>query len=71
MFEIQKICRALEAYKIGVFKNAYRKIWTENSNLILENLHKISFDFSRSNIFFICYQKIPLVFSLENISYVL
>ena len=33
------MCRASEAFKTEVLKNAYKKIWTKNSNLIVKNKH--------------------------------
>ena len=37
MFPIQPMCRASEVLKTGVLKNAYKKIWTKNSNWIVKN----------------------------------
>ena len=31
------MCRASEAFKTEVLKNAYKNIWTKNSNLIVKN----------------------------------
>jgi hypothetical protein len=31
------MCRASEAFKTEVLKNAYKKFWTKNSNLIVKN----------------------------------
>ena len=33
------MCRASEAFKTEVLKNAYKKIWTKNSNSIVKNKH--------------------------------
>ena len=33
------MCRASEAFKPEVLKNAYKKIWTKNSNSIVKNKH--------------------------------
>ena len=33
------MCRASEAFKTDVLKNAYKKIWTKNSNSIVKNKH--------------------------------
>ena len=33
------MCRASEAFKTEVLKNAYKKIWTKNSILIIKNKH--------------------------------
>ena len=37
IFAIQPLCRASEAFKIEVIKNAYIKIWSKNSNAIVKN----------------------------------
>ena len=44
------MCRASEAFKTEVLKNAYKKIWTKNSNSIVKNKHNdglknLSFEF--------------------------
>ena len=44
------MCRASEAFKTEFLKNAYKKIWTKNSNLIVKNKHNdglknLNFDF--------------------------
>ena len=67
----------VQGLKIEVLKNAKRKIWTKNSDLTAKKELNISFDnlifgciigkmliFLSSN--FTLYQKISLVFSLEN-----
>ena len=35
------MCRASEAFKIEVLKNAYKKIWAKNSNAKVKNKHNI------------------------------
>ena len=35
------MCRASEAFKTGVLKNACKKIWTKNSNWTVKNKHNI------------------------------
>ena len=35
------MCRASEVFKIEVLKNAYKKIWTKNSNAIVKNKHNV------------------------------
>ena len=35
------MCRASEAFKAEVLKNAYKKIWTKNKNLIVKNKHSV------------------------------
>ena len=35
------MCRASEAFKIEVLKNAYKKIWAKNSNAIVKDKHNI------------------------------
>ena len=42
------MCRASEAFKTEVLKNAYKKIWTKNSNLIVKDndgLKSLDFEF--------------------------
>ena len=41
IFAIQPMCRASEAFKIEVLKNAYKKIWAKNSNAIVKDKHNI------------------------------
>ena len=41
IFAIQPMCRASEAFKIEVLKNAYKKIWTKNSDAIVKNKHNV------------------------------
>ena len=41
MFTIRPMCRASEAFKTEVLKNAYKKIWTKNSNAIVKNKHNV------------------------------
>ena len=41
IFAIQPMCRASEAFKIEALKNAYKKIWTKNSNAIVKNKHNV------------------------------
>ncbi len=41
MFPIQPMCRASEAFKTKVLKNAYKKIWTKNANSILKNKQNV------------------------------
>jgi hypothetical protein len=36
MFALQPMCRALKAFKTEVLKNAYKKMWSKNSNLIVK-----------------------------------
>ena len=35
------MCRASEAFKIEVLKNAYKKIWAKNSTVIVKNKHNV------------------------------
>ena len=37
------MCRASEAFKIEVLKNAYKKILAKNSNVIVTNKHNVGF----------------------------
>ena len=78
IFPIRPMCRAWEAFKIEVLKNAYKKIWTKNSNSIVKSKHnfdkkKLNCEFLAARFFFsnlfINYQTIPLVSLLENILY--
>ncbi len=38
------MCRASEALKTEVLKNAYKKIWTKNSNAIAKNKRSVSLE---------------------------
>ena len=44
MFAIRTMCRASEAFKTEVLKNAYKKIWTKNQNLIVKNKPKVTLE---------------------------
>ena len=38
------MCRASEPFKTEVLKNAYKKIWTKNSNSIVKNKHNVGWN---------------------------
>ena len=81
------MCRASEAFKTEVLKNAYKKIWTKNSNLIVKNennvgLKNLNFEFlvngggfklkKKNNIFYsISFQNKRLVSLLEKIPHLI
>jgi hypothetical protein len=41
MFPIQPMCRASEAFKTEVLKNACKKIWTKTSNWTVKTKHNV------------------------------